>query len=362
MVAPSVRLMVEASTTVSRVTSSSGSGGGTTGARSAAVACAVGVTRSFLRTGKKGSLGIRRSVYTEPVLISTYSIVAADPDTHEAGVAVASRALAVGAIVPWARAHAGAVATQAWANPTYGPRALDLMEMGVAPQEVIQNLTLEDEERALRQAGAVHASGAAATYTGADCLPWAGGRSGKGFACQGNILAGPQVIEAMVSAFQGTRGDLPERLLAALVSGEQTGGDSRGKQAAALLVVKPNAGYAGLNDRLVDLRVDDHPAPVQELERIFGIWRGWRQRSEGGVLTPVEGTIASEVQRALDELGFYRGPHDGTYSEATRAAFAAYLRSVGAADRIRDDAFADRKAVNQLRRTAGERRAGRPAG
>ncbi len=296
------------------------------------------------------------------MVIPTFSIVAADADTHEAGVAVASRALAVGAIVPWARAHAGAVATQAWANPTYGPRALELMEMGVPPQEVIQNLTLEDQERTLRQVGAVHPSGAAATYTGADCLPWAGGRSGQGFACQGNILAGPQVIEAMVTAYQRATGEMPERLLAALVAGEEAGGDTRGKQAAALLVVKPAGGYAGLNDRLVDLRVDDHPAPVQELERIFGIWRGWRRRSEGGVLTMVEGTVASEMQRALDALGFYHGLHDGTYGDATRAAFAAYLRSVGAADRIREDAFADRQAVNQLRRTARERQAGRPAG
>jgi len=290
------------------------------------------------------------------VLIPTFSIAAADPRTQEAGVAVASRALAVGAIVPWARAAAGAVATQAWANPTYGPRALELMEIGVPPQEVIQNLTLDDDERALRQVGAVHSSGAAATYTGPDCLPWAGGRAGKGYACQGNILRGPEVIEAMVGAYLRPGADLAERLMAALQAGEEAGGDSRGKQAAALVVVKVGAGYAGLSDRLLDLRVDDHPGPVNELQRLIDLWRAWRRRSEGGTLTLVEGTIAAEMQAALRTLGFYEGPADGAYSARTREAFAAYLDAIGASDRIRPDAFADRRAITRLRREARERR------
>ncbi len=287
-------------------------------------------------------------------------MVAADPDRQIAGVAVASRALAVGSIVPWARAHVGAVATQAWANPTYGPRALDLMELGVPPQEVIQNLTLEDEDRALRQVGAVHSSGASATYTGPDCLPWAGGEAGKGFACQGNLLTGPEVVAAMVQGYQGADGELPDRLMAALAAGEAAGGDSRGKQAAALLVVQAGAGYAGLTDRLVDLRVDDHAEPVQELRRLLAIWRRWRERSEGGRLTVVEGALALEVQSALRRLGFYDGPEDGLFTEATRHAFAAYLRTIGEKNRIRDDAFADREAVNRLRRAARERVIGRP--
>lgn len=277
-------------------------------------------------------------------------MVAADPDRRELGVAVASRFLAVGAVVPFARANAGAVATQAWCNPTYGPRALDLMEIGMPPQEIIQNLTLEDDERALRQVGAVHASGAAATYTGPDCLPWAGGRSGKGYACQGNILTGPEVVEAMVAAFQGATGDMPGRLLAALVAGEEAGGDSRGKQAAALLVVKPGAGYGGHDDRWVDLRVDDHPEPVGELRRLLACWREWWAASEGGTLTLVQGAVAVELQRQLRALGFYRGALDGIYGVGTQSAFAAYLRSIGEGARIRDDAFADRRALNRLRR------------
>ncbi len=293
------------------------------------------------------------------MLIPTFSIAAADPRTQEAGVAVASRFLAVGAVVPWARAAAGAVATQAWANPTYGPRALELMEMGVPPQEVVQNLTLDDEERSLRQVGAVHFSGASATYTGPDCLPWAGGRAAKGYACQGNILRGPEVIDAMVGAYQRPGADLGERLMAALRAGEEAGGDSRGKQAAALVVVKVGAGYAGLSDRLLDLRVDDHPDPVQELQRLLEVWRAWRRQSEGGTLTPVEGTVAAEVQAALQTLGFYDGPPDGAYSARTREAFAAYLRATGAADRIRPDALADRRAITRLRREARDRRQSR---
>jgi uncharacterized Ntn-hydrolase superfamily protein len=286
------------------------------------------------------------------VLISTFSIVAADPDRREVGVAVASRFLAVGAVVPYARANAGAVATQAWCNPTYGPRALELMEIGMAPQEVIQNLTLEDEDRALRQVGAVHRSGAAATYTGPECPPWAGGLAGKGYACQGNILTGPQVVPAMAAAYGAATGDLPGRLLASLVAGEAAGGDSRGKQSAALLVMKEGAGFGGRNDRMVDLRVDDHPEPVGELQRLLARWREWWAASEGGTLTLIQGPVAVELQRALHAVGFYGGPLDGAYSASTQSAFAAYLSSIGESARIRNDAFADRRALNRLRRAA----------
>lgn len=209
-----------------------------------------------------------------PPPVATFSIVAADPATGELGVAVASRVPAVGAIVPWARAGSGAIATQAWANPTYGPRGLDLLRDGVSAEEAIRQLTKGDESSAERQVGLITAAGDAATFTGDACIKWAGGRTGKHFAVQGNILTGPEVIDAMAEAFTAAEGELSDRLLTALVAGDAAGGDKRGRQSAALVVVREGWGYGGLNDRYRDLRVDDHPAPVGELRRLLEIHRG----------------------------------------------------------------------------------------
>lgn len=200
---------------------------------------------------------------------ATYSIVACDPETGELGVAVASKVVAVGALVPYARAGAGAVATQALCNPNYGPAALDALAAGRSTTAVIELLTAPDADRAVRQVAVLDAAGRAAVHTGAECLAWCGSRTGAHYAVLGNILTGPEVLVAMESAFSKTRGPLAERLLAALAAGERAGGDSRGRQSAALLVVQKGQGYAGLTDRKHDLRVDDHARPVEELMRLY---------------------------------------------------------------------------------------------
>jgi uncharacterized Ntn-hydrolase superfamily protein len=208
----------------------------------------------------------------EPSVVATFSIVAVDPRTGELGIAVQSRFLAVGAVVPWAKAGVGAIATQSLANTTYGPRGLEWLAAGAAPDEVVKRLTSDDERREVRQLGLVGADGRAATFTGAECLPWAGGRTGPGYAAQGNILAGEDVVTAMAESFEksaGSEKELGQRLIDALAAGQAAGGDRRGMQSAALLIVREGWGYAGLNDRYRDLRVDDHPEPIAELQRIY---------------------------------------------------------------------------------------------
>lgn len=219
--------------------------------------------------------------------IATFSIAARDPATGELGVAVASRFFAVGSVVPWARAEVGAIATQAFANVSYGPRGLELLERGATARETLEVLLRGDAERDRRQVGIVAADGSAVTYTGKGCNPWAGGRSGPGYAIQGNILAGEPVVLAMEKAFLGAKGALAERLMAALAAGDAAGGDARGKQSAALLVVRPRAGYGGFTDRAVDVRVDDHPEPFRELRRLVALalvndaWnQGWTAFTE----------------------------------------------------------------------------------
>jgi len=214
---------------------------------------------------------------------STFSIVAADPEAGEVGVAVASRFFAVGTVVPFAKAGVGAVATQSFANTTFGPRGLELLERGVTPEEVIRVLTRADDGREQRQLGVVSAAGTSATYSGAKCNAWAGGRSGPNYAVQGNILAGEAVVAGMERAFLESKGKtLAERLYAAIVAGDAAGGDARGRQSMALLVARAKGGYSGFTDRAIDLRVDDHADPIVEMGRLLGIglandlWnRGW---------------------------------------------------------------------------------------
>ena len=219
---------------------------------------------------------------------STFSIAAADPEAGEVGVCVASRFFAVGTVVPFAKAGVGAVATQSFANTTYGPRGLELMERGLAADEVVRVLTRPDDERDKRQLGVVTASGDSATYSGSKCNPWAGGRHGPNYAVQGNILTGEPVVAAMEKAFLESKGKpLAERLYAAIVAGDAAGGDSRGRQSIALVVARAKGGYGGFTDRAVDLRVDDHPDPIGEMGRLLGIglvndyWnRGWTAFTE----------------------------------------------------------------------------------
>jgi uncharacterized Ntn-hydrolase superfamily protein len=227
-------------------------------------------------------------VGAEPPGPATFSIVAADAEAGEVGVAVASRFFAVGSVVPFARAGVGAVATQSYANTTYGPRGLDLMALGATPEEALRLLTRADTGRDRRQVGVVSAAGEAATYSGTGCNDWAGGRFGPGYAVQGNILTGEEVVAAMERAFLAAAGrPLGERLFAALKAGDDAGGDSRGKQSAALVVCREGGGYGGFTDRAIDIRVDDHTSPMQELGRLLAIglvndaWnRGWTAFTE----------------------------------------------------------------------------------
>jgi uncharacterized Ntn-hydrolase superfamily protein len=206
-------------------------------------------------------------------VVATFSIVAYDPETQELGIAVQSKFIAVGAVVPWAKAGVGAVATQSFANTTYGPKGLELLEKGEKPDDVLAKLTEADPGREQRQAGVVNAKGQAATYTGKKCMKWAGGLTGENYAIQGNILAGEDVVKNMEKAFKEAKGDLGDRLIAALQAGQDAGGDIRGMQSAALLIVRDGWGYGGFNDRYRDVRVDDHPEPIKELKRVYEIHR-----------------------------------------------------------------------------------------
>ncbi len=203
--------------------------------------------------------------------IATFSIVARDPETGDYGVAVQSRYFAVGEVVPHAKAKVGAVATQARGNLLYGPQGLALLGEGLAAEEVIQRLLAPDPLRDERQVGVVDAVGRAASYTGDECLAWAGSRIGAGYAVQGNLLAGPQVVDAIATAFEATPGDFATRLVYALAAGQAAGGDARGRQSAALLIVREKGGYLGLTDRYIDLHIEDHATPIRELARLLRI-------------------------------------------------------------------------------------------
>src|SRR5262245_23111369 len=203
--------------------------------------------------------------------VNTFSIVAYDPEKKEWGVGTASKFLAVGSVVPWAKAGAGAIATQSYANTSYGPRGLEMLAAGKSAEDVIKALTDDDKGKDHRQVGIIDAQGNAATFTGKECMNWAGGKTGKHCACQGNILTGEAVVNDMVKAFEEAKGPLAWRIMAALEAAEKAGGDSRGKQSAALYVVRDKAGYGRFNDRYIDFRVDDHKDPVPELARILAL-------------------------------------------------------------------------------------------
>ena len=236
--------------------------------------------------------------------LCTFSIVGADPAQKELGVAVASRFLAVGAVVAFAEAGVGAIATQSFANTSYGPKALKLLKRRMHPRTVLARLTRPDRGRDERQVGIVDARGRAATYTGRKCYRWAGGLTGPDFAAQGNILTGGAVVEEMAEAF-AVPAPLAQRLYAALRAGDRTGGDRRGKQSAAILVVRRGAGYGGFDDRLMDLRVDDHKRPVEELGRLMHLHTLTFVKATDFV--PIEGRLKGDVEAALRRLG-YRGP------------------------------------------------------
>jgi uncharacterized Ntn-hydrolase superfamily protein len=238
-------------------------------------------------------------------VVATFSIAACDLETAQWGVATQSKFLAVGSVVPWAEPQIGAIATQAYANPRYGPDGLALLRDGLTAEETVERLTSADEGRAQRQLGVVDGQGRSATYTGTDCMDWAGGIAGPGFAAQGNILVGEETVSALATTFEATaERPLAERLIASLAAAQAAGGDSRGQQSAALLVVERGGGYAGLSDSLVDLRVDDHPTPIAELGRLYEAHRLLFGKTPRGEWLTLEGELRAEVQERLHALGY----------------------------------------------------------
>jgi uncharacterized Ntn-hydrolase superfamily protein len=240
----------------------------------------------------------------DPV-VATFSIAACDLEAKQWGVAVQSKFLAVGSVVPWAEPEVGAIATQAYANPRYGPSGLALLREGLTASEVVERLIAEDEGRDERQLGVVDASGAAAAWTGPDCNDWAGHRTGECYSAQGNILVSGATVDALAETFEATADTLfADRLLAALASAQAAGGDSRGEQSAALLVVQREGGYAELSDVLVDLRVDDHEHPIDELARIYELHQQLFGRTPLRYWLPLEGELRAEVEERLARLGY----------------------------------------------------------
>src|SRR5687768_16699685 len=269
--------------------------------------------------------------------ISTYSIVACDLDQGEWGVAVQSKFLAVGSVVPWAEPEAGAVATQAYANPRYGPDGLALLRQGLSAEDVVKRLTDADDGRDDRQLGVVDAAGRGATFTGSVCHDWAGGRAGSGYAAQGNILVSGETVDALAETFEATEGLLAERLLASLAAAQAAGGDSRGQQSAALLVVERDGGYAALSDVLIDLRVDDHEAPIEELRRLSVLHEQLFGKTPRDRWLPVDDELRAEIDERLAKLG---------YERLEDWAGAANLE-----ERVDGDAEIDPVVLNELRRS-----------
>ena len=237
--------------------------------------------------------------------VATYSIAACDLEAGQWGVATQSKFLAVGSVVPWAEPGAGALATQAYANPRYGPEGLALLRDGASAEEVVARLTDADDGRDHRQLGVVDSRGGSASFTGSECMDWAGGLTGPGFATQGNILVGEETVAALATTFTATEGrPLAERLLECLAAAQAAGGDRRGQQSAALYVVERDGGYAGLSDSIVDLRVDEHELPLTELRRIYVMHQAIFGTTPERFWLDVDDELAAELRERLAKLGF----------------------------------------------------------
>jgi len=256
---------------------------------------------------------------------ATFSIVARDPEIDALGVAVHSKFISVGSVVPFASADAGAIATQSFANVAYGPDGLDLLREGKTASETVETLIEADEEAPQRQVGVVGQDGSVAAFTGEECFDDAGDLQGDTYTVQGNILENRDTLTAMADAYEGTDGGLPEKLLAALQAGNEAGGDKRGEQSAAMYVVKPEGGYDGKNDRWIDVRVDDHEDPIDELERVFRLYDvTLLEREEPENLRSLDGDTAEAVLETLADLGFYDGTPGPDFGEAEREALETF--------------------------------------
>jgi uncharacterized Ntn-hydrolase superfamily protein len=275
--------------------------------------------------------------------LSTYSLAACDLERGEWGVAVQSRFLAVGSLVSWAEPGIGAVATQALANPRYGPDGLALLREGFSAAEVVARLTEADEGRANRQVGIVDREGGAASFTGEGCHDWAGGRTGPEYAAQGNILVSAETVDALAETYEGTSDQpLAERLIACLRAAQAAGGDRRGQQSAALLVVKRHGGYGGRSDVLVDLRVDDHATPIEELERLYGLHQLYFGQTPHEEWLAVDDALAAELRERLHRLG-YR-------DEDLAGAFEAWAGTENLEERVRGSERIDPVVLTELRK------------
>jgi uncharacterized Ntn-hydrolase superfamily protein len=277
-------------------------------------------------------------------LVHTFSIVAYDPGKKEWGVAVQSKFLAAAAVVSWARAKAGAVATQSFANVTYGFRGLDLMEAGMSADETIQMLIKDDPDKDLRQVGMVDRDGQAAAFTGTGCYDWAGHVVGEGFSCQGNILV-PGTVQAMAERFEeirGRAGELADWLVLALEAGQEVGGDKRGRQAAGVLVVRQDGGYGGDNDRYLDLRVDDHPYPILKLKQLVDNHHLFFGEVDPADLVPLN-TVIAELQGVLMKTGHLTGKVSRKVDQESLTA----LRALVGEENLEERWNGDEKAIDQ---------------
>jgi uncharacterized Ntn-hydrolase superfamily protein len=256
---------------------------------------------------------------------STFSIAAFDNQNQTWGIAVASKFPAVGAVVPWGIAGKGAIATQAFANTSFGPNGLELLAQGLSADDVLARLLSADEGKESRQVGIVDAQGRSATFTGIECMNWAGGIAGPGYAIQGNILVGENVVREMESTFLGTNGDLATRLHTALLAGDRAGGDRRGRQSAALLVVKEKGGYGGFNDRMLDYRVDDDPDPVTRLGELVYLHQLYFGKSPENEHIQLKDAALKDIQEIMIRLGYLKQPPNGNYDKDTQEAFRAFI-------------------------------------
>ena len=273
-------------------------------------------------------------------LVATYSIAACDLDTGQWGVATQSKFLAVGAVVPWAEPHVGAIATQAYANPRYGPEGLKLLREKISAEEVVERLTSADEGRDQRQLGVVDAAGRSATYTGSECLEWAGGKTGPCYAAQGNILVSAETVDALAATFESSTGALAERLLDCLDAAQAAGGDRRGQQSAALLVVEQDGGYAKLSDTVVELRVEDHPRPLEELRRLYRLHEALFGETPRDQWLTVDDELAQELRERLTKLGY-----DGDLEDA----FNRWAGNVNLEERVDGITEIDPVVLEELR-------------
>ncbi|MGD9396836.1 MAG: DUF1028 domain-containing protein [Candidatus Thorarchaeota archaeon] len=280
---------------------------------------------------------------------STFSIVARDSENGDLGIIVQSKFPAVGSVVPWAKANIGAIATQAWANVGYGPNGLELLGAGKSASQTLKTLLDADDGKEHRQIGIVDAKGEAVAHTGKECMNWAGQIVGDGFTCQGNILTGEAVVVDMAEAFENTEGDLIDKLFAGLIAGQAAGGDSRGMQSASILVVREKGGYEGGNDRYVDVRVDEHPSPIEELVRIFNIYdMTLLSREDPKLLVKIEGDLLAIIQQALVTLGYLKEGHANVYDGTTQSALTEWINTNNFENKARDDGTIWPSIVNVL--------------